>query len=68
MPFTGTVARLITDKGFGFITQAQSDREFFFHRSSVEGVMFEQLHPGQAVTFEEGRADRGPRAERVRAL
>ncbi len=60
----GKVARLIKDKGFGFI-QAPG-RELFFHRSSVNGS-FDALNEGQAVTFVEEPSAKGPRAGQVTA-
>ena len=39
---TGTIARLLIDKGFGFIRD-ESGIEHFFHRSSVRGAVFELL-------------------------
>ena len=35
---TGTIARLLIDKGFGFIRD-ESGIEHFFHRSSVRGAV-----------------------------
>ena len=55
----GTIKRL-TDKGFGFIDTG-SGTDLFFHMSSLQGVTFEQLREGQAVTFDEGRGPKGPR-------
>lgn len=63
----GVVARLLTDKGFGFIKDNQTGAELFFHRSAVKGTTFEQLREGSAVQFEEGQGAKGPRAENVRA-
>jgi CspA family cold shock protein len=59
----GTIKR-ITDKGFGFIDTG-SDKDLFFHSSSVEGTSFDQLHEGQRVSFTEGRGQKGPCAENV---
>lgn len=59
----GTIKRL-TDKGFGFISN-EGGTDLFFHMSSVQGVRFEDLREGQAVTFDEGRGPKGPRAENV---
>lgn len=59
----GTIKRL-TDKGFGFI--AAADGEYFFHQSACQGVRFDELREGQAVTFEKGQGPKGPRAENVR--
>jgi len=63
----GTIKRLITDKGFGFISTG-GDKDMFFHSSSVEGVRFEELHEGQQVSFTEGRGPKGPRAENVKPV
>jgi len=62
----GTIKKLVTDKGFGFIETPKGD--VFFHHSAVEGTSIEELRVGQAVTFEEGRGPKGPRAENVRPV
>jgi CspA family cold shock protein len=59
----GTIKKVILDKGFGFIEGERGD--LFFHSSSVEGTTFEALRVGQAVTYQEGRGPKGPRAENV---
>ena len=62
----GTIKKLISDKGFGFI---QGERgELFFHHSAVEGVSFDSLQEGQTVEFDEGRGPKGPRAENVKPV
>jgi cold shock protein len=62
----GTIKKLIADKGFGFISGDKG--ELFFHHSSLEGTAIEALRVGQAVTYEEGRGPKGPRAENVKAV
>jgi CspA family cold shock protein len=59
----GTIKKVIADKGFGFIDGERGD--LFFHSSSVVGTTIEALRIGQAVTYEEGRGPKGPRAENV---
>jgi CspA family cold shock protein len=61
----GTVKRT-TDKGFGFIATPDGT-EYFFHHSACSGTRFEDLSPGQAVTFTVGQGPKGPRAENVKA-
>jgi cold shock protein len=61
----GTIKRLVTDKGFGFVA-ASDGTEYFFHQSAVNGSQFTSLREGQAVTFEKGQGPKGPRAENVR--
>ncbi|HEX2444226.1 MAG TPA: cold shock domain-containing protein [Vicinamibacterales bacterium] len=61
----GVIKRLVADKGFGFISAADNT-EYFFHQSACAGTVFEELHVGQAVTFERGQGPKGPRGENVR--
>ena len=62
----GTIKKLVSDKGFGFI---EGDRgELFFHHTAVEGASFETLREGQAVEYSEGRGPKGPRAENVKVV
>ena len=64
---TGTIARLLIDKGFGFIRD-ESGIEHFFHRSSVRGAVFELLREGQRVEFQVEDSAKGPRAGDVRLI
>lgn len=63
----GTIKRLVGDKGFGFIL-ASDGNEYFFHNSACVTTRFDDLHEGQAVTFERGQGPKGPRAENVRVV
>lgn len=60
----GTIARLISDKGFGFI-KGGDGRELFFHRTAVRNNGFENLREGQSVSYEEEPSSKGPRATNV---
>jgi cold shock protein len=60
----GTIKRLVSDKGFGFVA-APDGNEYFFHQSAVNGVSFAELREGDAVTFQTGQGPKGPRAENV---
>ena len=62
----GTIKKLVSDKGFGFIKGDSG--ELFFHHSAVEGVAFETLREGQSVEYTEGSGPKGPRAESVRVV
>lgn len=62
----GTIKKLISDKGFGFIEGERG--ELFFHHSSVVETSFESLSEGQEVSFDEGRGPKGPRAENVKPV
>lgn len=63
----GTIARLLIDKGFGFIRD-ESGVEHFFHRSAIRGAVFELLREGQRVEFIVEDSPKGPRAGEVRLL
>jgi len=63
---TGKIKRL-TDKGFGFITSDDNpDKDLFFHSSALQGVGYNDLKEGDAVTFDTEDSDRGPRAINVK--
>src|SRR6267143_1710888 len=47
---TGTIKKLVSDRGFGFI-KAEDGQEYFFHRSGTEGD-FDGLQGGEKVSFE----------------
>ena len=64
---TGTIARLLIDKGFGFIRD-EGGIEHFFHRSAVRGAVFELLREGQRVEFNAEDSGKGPRAGGARSV
>ena len=63
MAESGAIARIIGDRGYGFIRDARG-QELFFHATSVEGAVFDELHEGDHVEFERERDPRG-RGERA---
>jgi cold shock protein len=64
---TGTIKKVVADRGFGFIV-ADDEKEYFFHRSGVEASLdFDRLVGGERVEFEIEASPKGPRAARVRA-
>ncbi len=62
---SGTIARVLVDKGFGFIRD-EGGVEHFFHRSAVRGAVFELLREGQRADFTVEESTKGPRAGEVR--
>jgi CspA family cold shock protein len=60
---TGTIKKLVADRGFGFIT-AEDGKEYFFHRSSIES--FDSLRGTERVEFDVEDSPKGPRAAQVR--
>jgi CspA family cold shock protein len=64
---TGTIKKVIADRGFGFIT-ADDAKEYFFHRNSLDSSLdFDRLVGGEKVEFEIEQSPKGPRANRVRS-
>jgi CspA family cold shock protein len=64
---TGTIKKVVADRGFGFIA-ADDAKEYFFHRNSLDpSIDFDRLVGGERVTFEIEASPKGPRAEHVRA-
>jgi CspA family cold shock protein len=63
-PVTGTIKRLVSDKGFGFVA-APDGNEYFFHQSACSGVSFDELREGESVSFRTGAGPKGPRAENI---
>ena len=64
---TGTIKKVVADRGFGFIAAADT-KEYFFHRNSLDSTLdFDRLNGGEAVEFEIEESPKGPRAARVHA-
>lgn len=63
---TGKIKSLRT--GYGFITPDQGDKDVFFHATALEGVTFEGLAEGQAVSFDVTQGEKGPKAEHVKTV
>jgi CspA family cold shock protein len=64
---TGSIKKVVADRGFGFIA-AEDGKEFFFHRSGLDpSIDFDRLMGGERVEFEVEASPKGPRATQVRA-
>ena len=63
---TGTIKKVIRDKGFGFIVPDDGSDDVFFHRSRVERVQFEDLREGDEVEFQVRPGEKGPQAFAVK--
>jgi CspA family cold shock protein len=68
---TGTIKKLVHDKGFGFI-QSSDGVDVFFHHSSVADHGFDNLQEGQKVEYSVDSGGnpkgKGPRASAVTPL
>ncbi|HEX2222353.1 MAG TPA: cold shock domain-containing protein [Candidatus Limnocylindria bacterium] len=64
---TGTIKRVIAERGFGFI-RGDNGKEYFFHRDELpESVEFDRLVGGEQVTFEAERTPKGDRAVKIQS-
>jgi len=61
----GTVKTKI-DKGFGFISREGETKDLFFHSTDLNGVTFEEIQEGAAVTFDVEDGEKGPSAKNVK--
>ena len=61
----GTIKKKIEDRMFGFIAREGESKDLFFHKDDLEGVTFEELKEGDAVTFDVVQGEKGPAAKKV---
>ena len=61
----GTVKWFNSQKGFGFITNAENGEDIFVHFSGIATDGFKSLDDGQSVTFDIINANRGLQAVNV---
>lgn len=60
---TGTIAKLMTDRGFGFIKPDEGEKDLFFHARNVIGEsVYDDLREGDKVTFGVEQGEKGEAA------
>ncbi|MDA8870952.1 cold-shock protein [Rhizobiaceae bacterium] len=66
----GTVKFFNAEKGYGFITPDEGDKDIFVHISAIEQSGLTTLQEGQAVSFqiEPDRMGKGPKAIELKVL
>ena len=62
---TGTVKWFNPEKGFGFITRDNGEKDVFVHHSAIQGGGFRTLNDGERVQFDVVQGQKGPAAENV---
>ena len=64
----GTVKWFNDQKGFGFITPENGQKDLFVHHSAIQGSGFKSLGEGDKVEFDVVQGQKGPAAENVTKL
>ena len=62
------VSKLFPEAGYGFLNDASTGREIYFHRNSVTNDDFDRLKVGSGVRFKETMGEMGPQATTVQLL
>src|ERR1035437_6001817 len=65
---TGTVKWFSDDKGFGFITPDDGDKDLFVHHTGINGEGYRSLQEGAKVSYDPEQGDKGPKAVNVQAI
>jgi CspA family cold shock protein len=65
MRTTGTVKWFNDEKGYGFITPSNGEKDCFVHHSAIQGNGFKSLKEGEEVEFDIVQGQKGPAAENV---
>ncbi len=68
MRTSGTVKWFNDEKGFGFLTRDDGEKDVFCHFSAIQGDGFKSLAEGQKVEFDVVQGQKGPAAENVSPL
>jgi cold shock protein len=61
----GTVKWFSDDKGYGFITPDEGDKDIFVHHTGIAGNGFKTLEEGARVTYEASQGRKGLQADNV---
>jgi len=64
----GTVKWFSNEKGYGFITPEDGEKDLFVHFSSISGEGYRSLNDGAKVTYEAEDGPKGPVAVDVQEI
>ena len=68
MRVVGSVKWFNDEKGFGFITRDDGEKDVFCHHSAIQGEGFKTLAEGARVEFDVVNGQKGPAAENLRVI
>ena len=68
MRTTGTVKWFNDNKGFGFISREDGEKDCFVHHTAIKGTGFKSLREGERVEFDVVQGQKGPAAENVTVI
>ena len=64
----GTVKWFSDEKGYGFITPDEGDKDIFVHHTGIAGNGFKSLDEGAKVSYEASQGKKGLQADNVSKL
>jgi len=62
----GTIKKVISNKGYGFINTDNQEGDLFFHKSNLDNLDFSNLQEGTSVEFDISEGRRGPEAINIK--
>lgn len=62
----GTIKKLLGEKKCGFIGQEGVEKDVFFSEAKLDGITYEDLKEGDAITFEIEESEKGPSAINIK--
>jgi CspA family cold shock protein len=65
---TGTVKWFSDEKGFGFITPDEGDKDLFVHHTAIQTDGYRSLSEGTRVSYDAEQGQKGPQAQNVRPV
>ena len=64
----GTVKWFSNEKGFGFITPDEGDKDLFVHHTAIQSDGYRSLEEGTRVSYDAEQGQKGPQAQNVRPI